>query len=139
MVRKLNFITIVLLSVLLMPLPLYARRGSGFGGGGFGRGGVNTPRATSQGSLFGGSSSTTPTPKLTPAAESHGILQIQLKTQDAEIYIDGRLIGLASDFNGTAMVSVPSGKHVVEFKYKGSSLRTAHLDIVSGSVTLIER
>ena len=80
MVRKLNFITIVLLSVLLMPLPLYARRGSGFGGGGF-----NTPRGSS-GSLFGGSSYTTPTPKLTPAAESHGILQITLKTQDAEIY-----------------------------------------------------
>jgi hypothetical protein len=161
MVRKRNFIIIVLLSVLLVPLPLYARRGDGFGGsgfrgsgfrgsgfrgsgfggsgfrgGGFGNRGANTSQG-SLSSLFGDSPSTPS--KLIPAAESHGILHITLKKQNAEIYIDGRFIGLASDFNGTAMVSVPSGNHVVEFKYKGSSLPAAYLDIVPGSVTLIER
>ena len=139
MVKKLHYITIVLLSALLVPLPLYAQKGGGFGrsrfgNSGFGRGGFNTP-------LFGGSSSaTSPTSfTLTPVAESHGILRITLKKQDAEIYIDGRFVGLASDFNGTVLVSVPAGKHVVEFRYQDASLRAAHLDIAPGSVTAIER
>jgi hypothetical protein len=139
MVKKLHCITIVLLSALLVPLPLYARKG-----GGFGRGGFNTPQGSpgrSLSSLFGGSSSaTSPTSfTLTPAAESHGILQITLRKQDAEIYIDGRFVGLANNFNGTALVSVPAGKHVVEFRYQDASLRAAHLDIAPGSVTVIER
>jgi len=162
MVRKPNFITIVLLSVLLVPLPLYARSGGGGGGGfgrgggggggglgrggggggGLGRGGFNAPRGsggtTLFDSLFGGSSEPAAS-KLTPAAESHGILQIKLNKQDAEIYVDGRFIGLASDFNGLAMVSAPSGKHVVEFKSNGSSLQVDHLDIIPGSVAFIER
>jgi hypothetical protein len=150
MVRKLNFRTIVLIFVLLLPLPLYARNGSGFGSSGLGssgfgssglgRGAFNTQRGASRGALFGSPSYTAaPLFKLTPAAESHGILQITLKTQDAEVYIDDRFVGLASDFNGTVMVSVPSGKHVVEFRYKGSTLPSAHLDIVPGSVTAVER
>jgi hypothetical protein len=132
--------------MLLLPLPLSARNGGGFGGRGLGssgfrRDGFNTPRGAAEGALCGGASATAPTApfKLTPAAESHGILRITLKTQDAEVYIDDRFVGLASDFNGTVMVSVPSGKHVVEFRYKGSRLPSAHLDIVLGSVTAIER
>jgi hypothetical protein len=149
MVRKLHFITVVLISALLVPLPLYARSGSGFGSGGLtpgsglGRGvSQRTPQGTSQGSLssfFNASSNTTSSFELTPAAESHGILQITLKTQNAEVYIDDRFIGLASDFNGTVIVSVPSGKHVVEFRYNGTKLPSAHLNIVQGSIISIER
>jgi hypothetical protein len=145
MVKTLHCITIALLSALLVPLPLSARRGDGFfGSGGFGLSRFTTPQKGPWGppsSLFGDSSYTKYSNSftLTPAAESHGILRITLKTQDAEIYIDGRFVGLASNFNGTVMVSVPAGKHVVEFRYQGSSLRTAHLDIAPGSVTAIER
>jgi hypothetical protein len=143
--RKLHFITIVLILLLLGPLPLYAKNGGlskgGLGRGGSGKSGLNTGRGNRGGSfssLFG-SSSAPDAFKLTPAAESHGIVQIKLTTQDAEIYIDGRFIGLASEFNGLAMVSVPSGKHEIEFKYQGSSLPTAHFDIAPGSVILIVR
>src|SRR5262245_9140644 len=133
MVRRPNFITIVLISVLLLPLPLSARSG-----GGFRSSGSTTPRGGSRGGLFGGASSSAPAFKPTPAADSHGILWITLKTQNAEVYIDDRLVGLASDFNGTVIVSVPAGRHIVEFRYTGSRLRPVQLDIVPGSHTSIE-
>jgi hypothetical protein len=145
MVKTLHCITIALLSALLVPLPLSARRGDGFfGSGGFGLSRFTTPQKGPWGppsSLFGDSSYTKYSNSftLTPAAESHGILRITLKTQDAEVYIDDRFVGLASDFNGTIIVSIPSGKHVIDFRYKGSSLPSASPNIIPGSETLVER
>lgn len=55
------------------------------------------------------------------ARSSYGDLEIQATPGDVEIYVDGRFIGLASDFKGPAVFLVPSGSHVVEFRYNGSS------------------
>jgi len=41
-----------------------------------------------------------------------------------EIYVDGRFVGMANDFNGSTTVSLPEGNHVVEFRYNGSSTST---------------
>ena len=75
-----------------------------------------------------GSAITCSSSDFSPAAESHGILSLKVTTGNAEMYVDGRLIGLARDFKGPAVVSVPSGDHVIEFKYNGLSYTTnAHI------------
>jgi hypothetical protein len=110
-IRKLSFITVIFISILLMSLSLYAgerRRGVRGGGAGMGLGSAITA----------GSSD------LSPAAESHGILSLKVSTQDAEMYVDGRFIGLARDFKGPAVVSAPSGDHEIEFRYNGLSYKT---------------
>jgi len=56
-----------------------------------------------------------------PATQPYGDLEIQVTPEDVEIYVEGRFIGLARDFKGFARVLVPSGSHVVEFRYRGSS------------------
>lgn len=53
--------------------------------------------------------------------QSYGDLEIQASPEDVEIYVDGKFIGFAGDFDGRAVVLVPSGNHVLEFRYNGSS------------------
>jgi hypothetical protein len=55
------------------------------------------------------------------SAQSYGDLEIQASPEDVEVYVDGRFIGFAGDFEGRAVVLVPSGNHEVEFRYNGSS------------------
>lgn len=132
MVKKLNtIILLALIFILLVPLSARGQFGTS------GRSRSSLPLGWIIVSLFGGSSNNTP--NLTPADKSHGILSIKAETQDAEIYIDGRFIGRARDFKGPAMVSVPSGKHVVEFKYDDSSFPAVNVDVVPGSVAFIVR
>lgn len=132
MVKKLNtIILLALIFILLVPLSARGQRGRGS------RSGAVLPWGWLITELFGGSSHNTP--NLTPAAKSHGILSIKVETGDAEIYIDGRFIGRARDFKGPAMVSVPSGKHLVEVKDNDSSFPAADVDIVPNSTTFIVR
>lgn len=118
MIRKLTFVTIILISMLLLSLPSHGQRRRG--------GGSNFPLGwaiVELGSAITGSSSS-----VAPVADSHGVLSLKVTTQDAEMYVDGRFIGLARDFKGPAVVSVPSGDHVIEFKYNGLSYKTnAHI------------
>ncbi|MBI2487285.1 MAG: hypothetical protein HYW01_10070 [Deltaproteobacteria bacterium] len=119
MIRKLSFVTIILISMLLLSLPLYGQRRRGGKGSNIPLGSL----IVELGSAITGSSS-----GFTPAVESHGILSLKVTTQDAEMYVDGRFIGLARDFKGPAVVSAPSGDHVIEFKYNGLSYKTnAHI------------
>ncbi|MBI2486763.1 MAG: hypothetical protein HYW01_07370 [Deltaproteobacteria bacterium] len=133
--KKLN--TIILLALIFMLLvPLSARGQFGTSGSGR-RGSLGLPWGWLIVSLLGGSSYNTP--NVIPADKSHGILQIKVETQDAEIYVDSRFIGRARDFKGPAMVSVPSGKHVAEFKYNGLSFAAVNVDVVPNSTTFIVR
>ncbi|HEX3034267.1 MAG TPA: hypothetical protein VHT73_03915 [Thermodesulfobacteriota bacterium] len=142
MVRKLNLIVIIFILMFLVPLPLYAQRG-GFGGGGLGRGGRGGGSTVGFGvtnlleTVFGRPDSHTV--NVVPVAKSHGLLSIKIKTGDAEIYVDEKFIGRAKDFRGPALISVPSGKHVVEFRYDGLSVSTDELNIIPGSTTFIVR
>lgn len=140
MPKKLNLITVLFVSMFLTPLPSYAQ--GGFGGGG-GLGGRGLGNRGGSGNVGVGLRIPLPgdsrfyTPDLTPADKSHGILKIKITEDKAEIYIDGRFIGSSADFKESVFVSVPSGDHVVEFK--GSDLRTANVNVVSGSTTFIVR
>jgi len=122
-----------------LPLPLYAQKGGGFGGRGFGgrgsggRGGdvglgIRLPWFRPPSSDIS---------DLSPVAEGHGVLLINITTKDAEIYIDGRFIGRARGFKGPVMVSVPKGEHLVEFR--DSSFQAADIDVVPGSTVYIVR
>ena len=143
MIRKLNLIIIMFIAMLLMSLPLHAQRGrGGFGGRGSGpRSGIGIGGLGSLIlSIFGGSSYTTD--DFTPAAKSHGILQIKVTKKEAEIYkdakiyVDGRFIGLVRDFKESAIVSVPLGYHVLEFRYNGSS-DPANVYVTRGRTTSV--
>ncbi len=128
MIRKPNFMSIIFLSMLIMFLSLNANaksRGGGISGLPFGYLAVKLGSAISGASL-----------DFTPVVESHGVLSLKVTTQDAEMYIDDRLIGLVKDFKGPAVVSVPSGDHVVEFRYNGLSYTTKAY-VVRGHTTSV--
>ncbi|MBI2486764.1 MAG: PEGA domain-containing protein [Deltaproteobacteria bacterium] len=195
--RKITLVITILVSILLIPLPLYARGGhggghggfgghgfgghtsfghggfhSGFGGhgfGGFGHGGFHTGHF-GHGHFFGhhhhghffpsfflgvgfGALALSPFviypyypypypyyvypyASYPPTAQSYGDLEIQVAPEEVEIYVDGRFIGLARDFKGPAIVSVPSGSHVVEFRYGGSSSSNT-VYVSPGSVSVV--
>lgn len=120
--KKVN--TIILLVLILMLLVPLSARGQ-FGTSGSGRRGSGLPWGWLIVSLLGGSSHNTP--NLTPATKSLGVLLIKVTTEgaklykDAEVYIDERFIDLVRDFRESVIVSVPSGDHLLEFRYSGSS------------------
>jgi hypothetical protein len=62
--------------------------------------------------------------QVAPDDQSYGDLEIQVAPEDVEIYVDGRFVGMANDFNGSTTISVPSGTHKVEFRHNGSSTST---------------
>jgi hypothetical protein len=51
--------------------------------------------------------------------QTYGDLKIEAIPEEVEIFVDGRFIGRANDYKGAAIVLVPSGTHVVEFRYNG--------------------
>jgi hypothetical protein len=183
MIRKLNLIIIMFISMFLMPLPLYARGGHSGGGrgglgghglgghSGFGHGGFHVAHLGhgdfdhfdhghfhhhhhrhfeeeeeeenflfASGLFFGLDFGVLfplaiypyyyppccdyPYTSYSYADQLYGNLEIQVAPEDVEIYVDGRFIGKANDFRGPAVVLVPSGTHVVEFRYKGASSST---------------
>jgi len=71
-----------------------------------------------------------------PAAQSYGILVIQVTPNNVEIYVDGSFIGTANNFREPARVLVPSGSHVVEFRYN-SSISTTTTYVASGSESVV--
>jgi len=127
MIRKLILIVMLFLSIVIMSMPLSAgeRRRGVRGGSGSGLGSL----IVELGSAITGRSS-----DFTPALQSHGILSLKVATKGAEMYVDGRFIGLTVDFKGPAVISVPSGDHVIEFRHNDLSYKTnAH--IISGRTT----
>lgn len=61
-----------------------------------------------------------------PYPPPSGTLQIEVMPEDAEIFVDGRRIGLAKEFRGPSVVSVVAGFHLVEFHWRGFSV-TSHI------------
>ncbi|MGE5443089.1 MAG: hypothetical protein ACM3SR_00605, partial [Ignavibacteriales bacterium] len=62
--------------------------------------------------------------QVTPDNQSYGDLEIHVTPENAETYVDGRFIGQANDFQGPAILSVPEGTHMIEFRYNGTSSST---------------
>jgi hypothetical protein len=61
-----------------------------------------------------------------PAAESTGELLVDVRPDDAIVYLDGRAVGLASDIrHSTALRRLPVGRHRIEVRRPGyTTLRT---------------
>ena len=57
-----------------------------------------------------------------PSSPPNASLQIEVLPGDTEIIVDGRRIGLASDFRGPAVVPVAAGQHLVELSWRGFSI-----------------
>lgn len=57
-----------------------------------------------------------------PYPPPSGILQIEVTPEDAEIFVDGRRIGLAKELRGPGVVPVVAGSHLVEFRWRGFSV-----------------
>jgi hypothetical protein len=64
------------------------------------------------------------------------VILLEVAPGDVEIYVDGRFIGLARDFKEAARVSVPSGNHIMGFKYGGSSSST-RVYVAPGSTSVV--
>ncbi len=61
-----------------------------------------------------------------PYPPPSGALQIDVTPEDTEIFVDGRRIGLAKEFRGSAVIPVAAGQHLVEFHWTGFSV-TGHI------------
>lgn len=72
-----------------------------------------------------------------PATAADGQIQIEVNLPDAEIWVDGRYIGLVRHFAGPAMVGVAPGTHVVEFRISGKMTSTQVI-VNSGAVSVVK-
>lgn len=73
-----------------------------------------------------------------PYPPPSGALQIEVTPEDAEIFVDGRRIGLAKEFRGLSVVSVMAGFHLVEFHWRGFSV-TNHIVVPPQTTVPIRR
>lgn len=67
-----------------------------------------------------------------------GALQIEVTPEDADIFVDGRRIGLAKEFRGPSLVPVVAGFHLVEFHWRGFSV-TNHIVVPPQTTVPIRR
>lgn len=63
-------------------------------------------------------------------------LQIEVTPLEAEIWVDGRYVGLARDFAGPAILYVAPGNHVVEIRLYGQSV-TSYVKVAPGATSVV--
>ena len=63
-------------------------------------------------------------------------LQIEVTPLEAEIWVDGRYVGLARDFAGPAILYVAPGNHVVEIRLYGQSI-TSYVKVAPGATSVV--
>jgi len=73
-----------------------------------------------------------------PAATPYGYLRLEVRPSEAEIYLDGNLIGRGQDFTGPAVVSILPGGHVVELRWQDSGTQI-RLFVRQGETVEIKR
>lgn len=59
-----------------------------------------------------------------PYPPPSGALRIDVTPEDTEIFVNGRRIGLAKEFHGSAVIPIVAGQHLVEFHWTGFSVTT---------------
>lgn len=64
-------------------------------------------------------------------------LQIEVTPDETEIVVDGRRIGMAREFRGSAVVPVAAGPHLLELHWRGFSI--ANQIMVSPQTTVLIR
>src|SRR5574337_841512 len=67
-----------------------------------------------------------------------GSLRIEVTPEDAEIFVDGRRIGLAKEFRGPSAVPVAAGFHLVELHWRGFSV-TNHIMVPPQAMVPLRR
>ena len=73
-----------------------------------------------------------------PPPPPNATLQIEATPEDTEIVVDGRMIGLAKEFRGPALVPVLAGSHYVEFRWQGFSV-LSQITVPPGATVPIRR
>lgn len=73
-----------------------------------------------------------------PYPPPSGTLQIEVTPEDAEIFVDGRRIGLAQELRGPSVVPVVAGFHLVEFRWRGFSV-TNHIMVLPQTTVPLRR
>jgi hypothetical protein len=73
-----------------------------------------------------------------PTAPPYGYVRLEVRPPEAEIYLDGNLIGRGQDFTGPAVVSVLPGGHVVELRWQNSGTQI-RLFVRQGETIAINR
>lgn len=73
-----------------------------------------------------------------PYSPPSGALWIEVTPEDAEIFVDGRRIGLAKEFRGLSVVPVVAGFHLVGFHWRGFSV-TNHIVVPPQSTVPLRR
>ena len=64
-------------------------------------------------------------------------LHIDITPAEAEIWVDGRYVGLARDFSGPAILYVAPGSHLVEVKLHGQ-ISTAQITVAPGATSVVK-
>ena len=64
-------------------------------------------------------------------------LHIDITPAEAEIWVDGRYVGLARDFSGPAILYVAPGSHVVEVKLHGQ-ISTTQVTVAPGATSVVK-
>ncbi|MDD5559820.1 glycine zipper domain-containing protein [Candidatus Methylomirabilis sp.] len=73
-----------------------------------------------------------------PYPPPSGTLQIEVTPEDAEIFVDGRRVGLAKELRGPGVVPVVAGFHLVELHWRGFSV-TSHIVVPPQTTVLLRR
>jgi hypothetical protein len=72
---------------------------------------------------------------VTPGPTNSGGVSFEVNPSDAQIYVDGRYIGVAENFDGTKQpLTLPSGQHRIELRAEGYQVVTFDVNVVPGQV-----
>jgi len=75
-----------------------------------------------------------------PNRPYYAFVDTDIHPEEASLYLDGRLIGIADDFDGyPGYLAVKPGRHVLLLRYKGHHSLTFKLDLRAGEMVQLDR
>jgi hypothetical protein len=72
---------------------------------------------------------------VTPGPTNSGGVSFEVNPPEAQIFVDGRYVGVAESFDGTKQpLTLPSGQHRIELRAEGFQVVTFDVNVVPGQV-----
>jgi hypothetical protein len=72
---------------------------------------------------------------VTPGPTNSGGVSFEVNPSDAQVFVDGRYIGVAESFDGTKQpLTLPAGQHRIELRAEGFQVVTFDVNVVPGQV-----